>query len=316
MKKKIIYLVILTILLMSKYGTAQVDFFRPGTEWYYGFYSYGLLVARGYTLYKYEGDTTIDVHLLKKLSSTTYTFDLDEPTIPLDTFYSSPRFYKQSGDSILNYYQGDLTLAWVNGLEKGDLFQIDEGWDSIGDYDLITILIDSTEDILLNGIPSRKTYIHGGVISDFFGDTVFVSRFGKDIIYDKFGPTGGFGYWTCWGSYDCYTPSLCRYVSNETGIVEFPSGNHCESLITSSKDILPVDLFVYPNPCTDYIIVQQSKSISHSEFEILNQAGVLLLSTIFTEQQNMVDVSMLPAGIYFCRINDHEGVHIGKLVKQ
>jgi hypothetical protein len=217
----------------------------------------------------------------------------------------------QAGDSILGYDDGDLILLWINGLAAGDRFHIYE--EGLGTR---TMFVDSTEDTTVNGIETTKTWIHGGLEQIWGWDTTYINLAGSAMIYDVFGPENGFHYFTCWGFYDCGPPSLCRYKSNETGVVDLNTGYHCETLVTKTDDKDLRQFSIYPNPCSDYIIVEQPGEYSDSRLEIFSQSGTLVLSVPMTSEKNVVDISNVPRGIFFCRLNGKNGVRVEKLVKE
>ena len=106
-----LYIIVPFVLLLTVVH-GQEEFFKPGAEWYYSA-GYGLLQLSGHSLVKYAGDTIIDGYSLKKIDRTFYSFDLQDPTIPIDTFYSDPRYFMQIGDSILGYDEGFIKLHWI-----------------------------------------------------------------------------------------------------------------------------------------------------------------------------------------------------------
>lgn len=73
------------------------------------------------------------------------------------------------------------------------------------------------------------------------------------------------------------------------------------------------DLFVYPNPTSDYLRISSSKKDAVKRMEILTINGQLVeYSDVYCEE---IDVSALSAGTYFIRIYMHEGVFTKKWCK-
>jgi len=58
----------------------------------------------------------------------------------------------------------------------------------------------------------------------------------------------------------------------------------------------PQKLSIHPNPAGDYIIVENADT--HSDIEIYSVLGIIQMRTAYT---NRIDVSRLPAGVYFLR---------------
>ena len=76
-----------------------------------------------------------------------------------------------------------------------------------------------------------------------------------------------------------------------------------------------IDTFaIYPNPSTDFIIINFTDS---SMVELLNIYGQLLSRTATTSNSQKIDISELPDGIYLVRIVDHQGLtKTSKLIKR
>ena len=94
-----------------------------------------------------------------------------------------------------------------------------------------------------------------------------------------------------------------------------------EEATETTSEFLPktqqakVSQFVlYPNPTTGMVQINTDKAIR--QVEIRNLLGAIMLETT-TPQDNTIDVSSLPAGIYIVRVVTTEGKEMfAKLVKR
>jgi hypothetical protein len=277
---------------------AQIDFFPPGAEWYFSFKTPGLLEARGYTRYAYAGDVEIGGREASQLDLTTYILDYDNPTIPIDTIYEEPLYIVQSGDSILYYTDSVYQLLWRMDVQAGEQFGFSNKWG-----DIYQMNVDSTKTVIVDNQETVKMWISGGTMYGQWGSTV---------IYDRFGPVNGFRYYACWGWYDCYDSSLCRYKSDATGVVDF-NGYYCDNLLASATDPQPDGIHVYPNPANDALYISCPDDWNESiRINLFDQTGQLVYDrSLPSSQNNTVDLSSFVPGMYYCRV----GAQVFKVIK-
>ena len=276
----------------------QVNFFPPGAEWYFSFKTPGLLEARGYTRYAYTGDVEIGGREASQVDLTTYILDYDNPTIPVDTIYEEPLYMVQSGDSILYYADSVYQLLWRMDVQAGEQFAFSNSWG-----DIYQMNVDSTQTVIVDNQETVKMWISGGTMYGQWGHTV---------IYDRFGPVNGFTYYSCWGWYDCYDSSLCRYKSDATGVVDF-NGYYCDNLLASANDPPSIGIHVYPNPINDVLYISCPDNWNESiPINLFNQAGQLVYANSITASQDYkIDMYSFIKGMYYCRV----GAKVFKVIK-
>src|SRR5690242_10605533 len=158
---------------------SQIDFFPPGVQWFYGFNNPGLIQNRGYSKFTYTGDVFLSGKQSKRLERTTYFFDYQNPSIPIDTVSQGAIYMAQVLDSIFYYSFSDSTykFLWRFDVSGGEQFEVDDDWQ------IFTMNVDSVKSIIVENETVQKIWIDG--------DSNF-GLGGKEVIYDKFGPTHGF----------------------------------------------------------------------------------------------------------------------------
>lgn len=78
----------------------------------------------------------------------------------------------------------------------------------------------------------------------------------------------------------------------------------------------PVPLDVFPNPSGGKFIVSVSdKELEKGNVAVINSFGEVVFSCTMNSHQVPVDLSAVPAGIYFLRLNAEDKVHSKKLLK-
>ncbi|WP_281614391.1 glycoside hydrolase family 19 protein [Flammeovirga sp. SubArs3] len=88
-----------------------------------------------------------------------------------------------------------------------------------------------------------------------------------------------------------------------------PCGNSNARNITFNTS--SVDALCYPNPFSDYIII--NSSISWSGLKIFNETGALVFET--SEKNHQLNLQHLPSGVFILKIDTPEGILSQKLIK-
>jgi hypothetical protein len=91
-----------------------------------------------------------------------------------------------------------------------------------------------------------------------------------------------------------------------------------EDLTTSASSISSALSFnVYPNPSSGQeIVVTASKSTQPSKLVIYNALGGIVKSETFDSPQHKVDVSRIPAGLYFIWLDQAGEKSMKRFIKQ
>ena len=88
-----------------------------------------------------------------------------------------------------------------------------------------------------------------------------------------------------------------------------------DSVFMGINDIRGSQVSIYPNPTTDYIIIETSEIPANSFLSIMNFCGLELISRLITNPKTQLDITNLPCGVYFVRLTNERNVTMGKFIK-
>lgn len=74
-----------------------------------------------------------------------------------------------------------------------------------------------------------------------------------------------------------------------------------------------LEVKIYPNPADEQLRVATT---SNAKIDILDVAGSLLQSQRTSSKNNVIDISKLPAGVYFIKITAEKAVTTKKIIVQ
>ena len=80
------------------------------------------------------------------------------------------------------------------------------------------------------------------------------------------------------------------------------------------KDVVKdLDIDIYPNPTTNSIQINLGDNLQIEGLELLNSNGQFIG---LYHDDNTMDLSALPPGLYYLRIETDQGVHVERIVKE
>jgi hypothetical protein len=83
------------------------------------------------------------------------------------------------------------------------------------------------------------------------------------------------------------------------------------------KDNLPQNgITIIPNPSNNKITISLPAITGNSNLSIFNVNGVIVIEKQLTDNETQIDISALPRGVYFVRVQNEKMVDVGKLVKE
>ncbi len=151
-----------------------------------------------------------------------------------------------------------------------------------------------------------------GVACTFSPYTITVS--GDSLISDAPGASSyqwydNLGYYFGSDQFLIPTASGCYYVTVNLGCTSYST--NCVNFIVSSVDKIKETTTpnIYPNPVKNNLFVDLEEVLP---VDIYNVTGVLMISSKTTEKKHNIDVSSLPAGLYFIKTAGN----ISKFIKE
>ena len=88
----------------------------------------------------------------------------------------------------------------------------------------------------------------------------------------------------------------------------------CDVNNVSYKNIMEQDVSIHPNPCSDAINIEGLKDLNEIKILIYNQLGeTVLVQELFS---NQINVTNLPSGVYFLKVQTSKEIHTQKFMKQ
>ena len=264
--------------------------FEHGSEWYYEIQDESGKVT--YQHLEYAQDTTINENKTKVVVRTNHIYDKDESV-------KVTHEYLYEKDSLVYWWNKSLqefTVLYDFAAKTGDEWMIRVGTDSL------LMHVDTVEFVEYEGNVYRTLRV-----SDDGG------LFSGDIVC-------GIGHLTSFFPERLMAQAKGFQVEGirchwRDGLLVFKYGNRdCDEIYEQCHHGLEENgneaLWIYPNPTGGLITVETSRQGSQQEYRITNVLGQTLMSGIVNDQT--LDVSSLPCGIYFLSINGHTV----KLMKQ
>lgn len=125
---------------------------------------------------------------------------------------------------------------------------------------------------------------------------------------------------------ECEVTSICEYLLNPNGIIDIHNNEvGCNSqaeveedcAVVSLNPVTPERVFsVFPNPGSGIITIIMEKKSASNHFSLMNVNGQKMMEQNLLGDRLVIDVSILPEGVYFIRITGRNAVQIEKFIKQ
>lgn len=207
---------------------------------------------------------------------------------------SSKRLYNEDKTQVLFYYWNRNTEGWVNSMEY--LYSYDgNGNKTVEEWINTSKYIYSYDE---NGNRTQILYqTWNGDTEEWVNSSQYVYN------YDENGNKILKLYQT-WNEYteEWINSSKDVYFWSELEV------------ITGIDETNNTNINVYPNPAGDKITISTGFSLSNSLFQIYSVSGTIM-ETGTINNQNEIDISSLPTGIYFVNINTNKKQIVKKFVK-
>jgi N-acetylneuraminic acid mutarotase len=124
---------------------------------------------------------------------------------------------------------------------------------------------------------------------------------------------------------NCDVLSICDYLASPGGIVEIednaPGCNSPdeveEACFNSVEEINTRNgISIIPNPSNNKITISSPAITGNTLLSIFNVSGKKVIEKQLTDNETQIDISALPRGVYFVRLQNENMVEIGKIVKE
>ena len=123
---------------------------------------------------------------------------------------------------------------------------------------------------------------------------------------------------------ECDVQSICDYLTGPNGTTTI--GNNApgcnspeevqEACLTAIEEATPTGILIIPNPSNDKITVSIPEMIGFTKLEVFNVNGEKLIERKLIDNETQIDISALPRGVYFVRVQNEKMVEVGKMVKE
>ena len=299
--------IVLTIFLFVSTFLHAQSFGSQNAEWVYDFQG----VAIGVTKFKVSGDTIVNGVTYQRMEKRAirqkdYGEIVEYPRLP---FY----FRQESGlllytgnftfeDTLYNFNAG-INASW--NLPRRNFSGQENGF-------ILTFTVVDTFQTDLNGVSvlSQAVEIGNSINSNTTIDTLFENIGSRNylfLVYD-WPPagvdTGDRGVLRCFSNDDLGVVDFLPF--HEAGLyADNLSGfeYNCDALSSTEGTQWSSSFSVYPNPSYDYLTIASSEQ-RIDQIAIYNLNGILVNSYELDHNQYELDVSHLPAGVYFVQINE------------
>jgi hypothetical protein len=124
---------------------------------------------------------------------------------------------------------------------------------------------------------------------------------------------------------ECDVAGICAYLVSPGGTVEiYANEMGCDSpdevqaaCLTTVEEIKTGNgITIIPNPSNDKVTISSHAISGNTQLLIFNVGGEKVLERKLTDPETQLDISALPRGVYFVRVQDEERIEVMKLIKQ
>jgi len=123
----------------------------------------------------------------------------------------------------------------------------------------------------------------------------------------------------------CDVKSICAYLAAPGGTVEIlynaTGCNNAEEVMEACPNdveeiIYKDEIAITPNPANDKITISSPALTGNTLLSVFNVSGEKVFERQLTGTETQIDISALPQGVYFVRVQDEKGIEVGKIIKQ
>jgi len=301
MKLNQVVLALVALQMFSRVAAQVADFAPVGAKWYYSEQSFFPppfgefpYIVEVVSKEMYQGK------LCSKLVGTGFTSNIPLSTVPF------PLYVYSQNDSVFFYslLSGQFELLYDFGAEAGDTWVIG-GLGTPDGYDSLTVHVDSTSQLLINGNSLKVLHISYPVLP---------YEWGFEIIA---GVGNTFFLTPDYGLYEGGPMGLRCYVDpeNDLHLVSYP----CDTTrVTSNTTDIGSDIriSVFPNPGKDYINILIATNTHNYSFGLFDQLGRLVRQMPVQTGMSFIETAGLNPGLYTWVIShENKPIKHGQIAK-
>jgi len=126
--------------------------------------------------------------------------------------------------------------------------------------------------------------------------------------------------------YECAVQSICDYLASPNGTINISNNasgcNSPEEVIQACQGISVEEInpeaciSIIPNPATGIITISHPVLAGTALLSIFNTGGGKVLESQLNNAETRIDISALPRGVYFVRLQNEKMVEVGKIIKE
>lgn len=312
MKKILLLIVLLLPLYLAAQNYRWAD---SAAVWHH---TYNWIGLPGYQKTVYTGDTLINNKWCQRFFSTAqqaWPQPTGNPIVGPVQGINVCYLYK-SNDSVFTLRNNQFHLAFKTNASVGEIWDLGPFMNFFGTYQHAYVKVTGVAQQSYAGIPLRNISVmackaNGDSIEWMSTDTALISYY--NIINEKFGPLGGFTTINQVSTNNIIDETMPQYLlcysSADFPFLQFGNSDCFNGIFTSLAPLETHQLKIFPNPAREQVTVFHAQG---SDMRIADAMGKIHLQKKLQSDTEQIDISALPAGLYFIGINEHQT----KLIKQ
>jgi hypothetical protein len=256
-------------------------------EWYYEIQNLNGSIT--YQHLEYAADTTVNHKDVQIIIRTNTLYDKGENT-------EVTREYIYEEDDVVYWWNKDLqefTVLYDFGAQEGDSWVIKVGTETL------TMYVDAVDQYEYEGIVFKMLQVSD--VDDLFSGTIVCGIGHLTSFFPERLMTRGKGYRV--EGIRCYwREGVLWFKYGEEDCDAVYKDYHCD--LDDQKE---TEFAVYPNPTHGVLFVETRLIASlptTTEYRITNLMGQTLMTGTINEETQQIDVTNLPAGMYFITVGD------------
>jgi hypothetical protein len=308
----------------------NVNWASPGATWIYG--NWSNMDIQYYLKMTYTKDTVVHNQAVKKIELTKLSLLIPPPPNPIGepvSSYYGVEYMYESNDTVYRFNplnNGGFKVLYIFNPNLGDVFGISKREDithvcdtsiTFDNFEVDSVFSVTHAGQIWNAYRTKSnlsSWTFRGGLSDGDENSSFIlenigsygSPFPLPILSDSCSMVGNTADYPL--QLICYKDAINGWANLPFGSGDF---TFCEDLISSSSKIVKqeeeyVNIKVYPNPVTEVINIEWTDFYKYANnniyLQVFDVTGKLIQTKNITQEQVVINVHGLQAGVYFLKI--------------